>query len=82
MPTCTKPRVASASNVEPVPWSILLAFLIAEYRREAGLLMIGIGSLYSIQRHSLAFGRSWNGLKGIDRMSASTAWSVSKIATR
>lgn len=28
-----------ASNVEPVPWSILAAFLIASYRREAGLLM-------------------------------------------
>jgi hypothetical protein len=68
--------------VEPVPWSILLAFLIAAYRREAYLPMIGIGSLYSIHRHSLAFGRSWNGLNGIDLMSASTDWSVSKMANK
>jgi hypothetical protein len=69
-------------NVEPVLWSSLAARLIAEYSRDAGLLISGMGSLYSIQRHSATFGRLWNGLNGMDRMSASMAWSVSKMARR
>jgi hypothetical protein len=51
----------------------VLAFLIAACRRDAALPMSGIGSQYSIEGRSLAFGRSWNGLNGIDRMSAPTA---------
>jgi hypothetical protein len=40
------------------------------------------GHTWASQRHSLAFGRGWNGLNGIARISVSIAWSVSKTASR